>query len=553
MGGANHLTISDILGTEGVREVRTVSFYLQNEFMYKFEMPEGDWESPPVYFALSDPVPLKNRNNSPIGDDPGLPPGEESGEELSAEEMTRALDFGGNTPVRTEIFSRDGLTVYGEHILLADQTVMMSFLLENKSEENRIVRFYGLNTDDRKFTAFSDNEISYASSRRRIIVDAAEYGEIENNSVNNMSLLIWQDTKPLPDTQEQEEAGSQSGEEEKTGSDQTGGNEDKTRARGLPIIQQVDLSLPAGTAFNADGGRSFGFEDTGITVTCLTDEKAEGDFFEKKVACPENPDQYRKQVSFRLPDSLSGEEKNSVQDVIVAAYRDCTAEVSPEDAKDIQDSLSKEGIDDPSPLCLQFLTYAGMKRSEENPDTFSGSLSGLMCVHQDQPEISYIMLESVDEDGKTRFIKKDSDVFDTWYIVPKDWCDDTFIDGVEYDMTITLQGGSASLDEFVIHDRKYNGSEYAVPYSIAPLNWFESMKYTLTALAFVHEENGTLQNQPEGMSTGYYTVDTEIPVNGGNRTLELLPFEECGSGIRLVYYVYFEDGSCSLYDGGSLF
>ena len=120
-------------------------------------------------------------------------------------------------------------------------------------------------------------------------------------------------------------------------------------------------------------------------------------------------------------------------------------------------------------------------------------------------------------------------------------------------MTITLQGGSAILDEFAIHDRKNNGSEYAVPYSIAPLNWFESMKYTLTALAFVHEEDGTLQNQPEGMSTGYYTVETEIPVDGGNRTLELLPFEECGSGIRLVYYVYFEDGSCSLYDGGSLF
>ena len=60
--------------------------------MYKFEMPKGDWESPPVYFALSDPVPLKNRNNSLMGDEPGLPSGEESRNELSAEEMTAVSD-----------------------------------------------------------------------------------------------------------------------------------------------------------------------------------------------------------------------------------------------------------------------------------------------------------------------------------------------------------------------------------------------------------------------------------------------------------------------------
>ncbi|MDO5476492.1 MAG: clostripain-related cysteine peptidase [Eubacteriales bacterium] len=555
LSGSRHLTLSNILGTEGVEEIRTISFCQQNPYMYNFELPEGDWEKPPVSFTLSEPFSLDDSQSTRSmgglsGDSPEPSSDEEEEGTLSAEEMTRALDFGGNKPVRTELYSRDGITVYGEHILIADQTVLMSFLLENKSDENKIVRFYEETIDGKTAGSFTGNQICYASSQKRVIQSMSLYDELEDDSVKNVSMYIWQDTKP--DTKPAETK-AQSGEGEAPGSDQSGTEGEKTPARGLPIVQQAAFTFPEGTAFNVDGGRSFAFEDIDFSVNCMTDDKVEGDLFKKEVVCPEKPEQYRKEVSFTLPDSLSAEEKKSVSNVIVTAYRDCGEKADPEDIQDVQETLSQKGIQDPSPLYLEFLTYAGTQKSEEKPDTYTASLSGLVCVHQDHPEVSYVMLEGTDSDGQTTFVKKESDVFDLWWIKPEEWCDDTFLGDVEYDMTIKMQNASASLDEFVIHDWKYDDKDeqYAVPYSKAPLNWFKSLDYTRAALTFIHGEDGTLQRNIDGTITGFETANVEIPVDGGQKTLELLPYADCGSEVRLLYIVYFEDGTNRTYDGGT--
>lgn len=292
-----------------------------------------------------------------------------------------------------------------------------------------------------------------------------------------------------------------------------------------------------GTAFNADGGRSFAVKETGFSVNCVSDEKVDRTVFSNRVVCPENPERYRKQVSFTLPDSLSEEEKNAVTDVLATVYRDCTSEAPPEYDQEIRNRLSGAGIQDPSLLYLQSLSYAWMVRDDDQADSYSGTLSGLLCAMEENPDINYVMLET--EEGV--FLNKRSDVYDTWYLKPKEWLDYPLLD-LEYDMKITLRDGTAGLEEFSIDD-----SRYSVPYSALPLNWIDRLEYTNTALAFTHNEDGSLQMN----EIGFYRVNTDVPVDGEQKTLELIPLEDCGSPVRILYIVYFEDGSFRYYDGGT--
>ena len=560
VGGIEHLKISDILGTEGVREISSISLYSQDGKVSVFSQPEESWQESPLRFSLKNPVSLDRYSAGNVSS------GDSTAEkELSEDDMTRALDSDGEKPPRTKLYSRDGVTVYGEHILIADKTVVLSLILENESDDNTILNFYGWEVSSGESDSGIKSTdvlygnagfISYASTDRRVILRTNWDDDIVEDSIAKISLNIRQEkTRKKTSGQASEEtqngAAAETAEFDAAAAAETAesGAAAAAEAAGqtyerqsLPSVYKATFSFADGTAFNLDGGVSLSVEETQPSLLCITEEKKNPGIFEKTVIYPENAEQYRKDYSFTLPDSLINGEHGPVSNVVMTVQKDCYPESSPEEQKELLDILSEKGYQDRTPVCLETLLFTNMSESSEKENTYTCSCSGLMCVLEKNPEFFIDIYEESSAEGQTIYTKKEIRRPCIWRLIPKE----SLYDGnsnPSYDFKILAEGGAAELTEFSVDNtwEKFRYPEW-------PSDWFDSLTHKGAAFSYILEDNSS-HYLSLGGGVGL-TVSHAISLGGKPQSLKMIPVKDYSHNLRVVYLVSFEDGSYEWYDGG---
>ena len=556
LSGSHHLTISNVLKAEGEKDINSVSLYFA-EINARRNESEADLHKLPVRFELSEAFPLdtdtadKAMSGDAQGDgtqeasteDSGTEPGsdaasqDEGGEDkLTEEEMTRALDADGAAPVRTELYSQDGITVYGEHILLADTTILVSFVLENKSDQDSILKIdnWRLN-DGEKSGSFSDSFIAFANTKTRIYAEHDFYDEAAGEPVSQISMTIRQEKNAASAAGQESDDGKQTG-----AGQETAGEDQDTTAEEMPKLYSVVFTFPDGSAFDLDGGLSLSVEETKPEVTSLSSSDGESvEIFDPEVKYPDNPDQYKKDFTFTLPDTLTEEERASVKDVVIEVDRDCTSDL---EAEDKQEYLEEYDVGEGSSLlCLETLTLKAMQRSEDE-NIFTCSLSGLICTMQENPDIFYSLIEYNDDQGGTMYrMIGNSDMFCSWKLMPKEEIYSNLGLGLKYSFDISTGNGTASLSGFEI-DNGYEEDDF----SRYPLTLFKSLEYYFNAPVYICSPDGSMEYKTM-VDAGLYS----IPLEGSTKALQMVPYSDFTSDLKVSYTILFEDGSSRVFDGGT--
>ena len=573
LSGGHHLTISDVLKAEGEKDINSVSLYFA-DINAVLNDSEEDLQKLPVRFDLSKALSIdknsadkamsgdaeggESQEDSPA--DSGRETGsdsagqDESGEDkLTEEEMTRALDVDGTAPVRTLLYSKNGLTVYGEHILLADTTILVSFILENESDQDIILDFENWRLNEGgKSSLFSKSYIAFANTKTRVYVDHDFYDAEGSEPVKQISMTIRQEKNAAgtAETAETENAGEDSagagqaslGEEQAGAGQASLGEEQRQTAKEeLPTIYSLVFSFPDGTFFNADGGRSLSVEEANPDVSSLFESGGDGEslqIFDPEIKYPENPEQYKKDFTFTLPDALTEEERAAVKGVVLEVDRDFTSAIEAEGEQSFREE--NDVPEDSSLLSLETLALKAMQKSEEE-NTFTCSLSGLICTMQENPEIFFALIEFEDDQGGTSYSTIGNGGMCTWYLMPKEEIYSGNF-GLAYSFNITTQNGRASLSGFEIDDSNKEDA-----FSRYPLAMFKSLEYSFGAPVYICHPDGSMDYHTMGMDAGTYSV----PLEGSTKALQMVPYSDLASDLRVTYTVLFEDGSSRTFDGGT--
>ena len=546
MSGSQHLAVSDVLYSEGVENIRTISL-LPEDQVFGWSEQEADLQETPLQFDLKKAFPLRQKagvsasaeeenaekekaSEFSAGADEADPGDENAqGEEddLTPEAMTRALDAGGKSPSRTKLFSEDGITVYGEHLLIADCTLLMTLIVENESEENTVLRFYNWEAGSGESQSFDTGCISFAGTRKRIYLDPTfdmgEEPDPASDQLKEASVCIWKDGKMST-------AGTGGAQEEQT---ETGaGNPDgasTTQTPGLPSVYRIIVSFADGTAFNQEGGISLAFDEVGINPVCLTENKEKGNIFDPSVSCPEDPAQYKRKITFTLPDTLTEEQRSHVTDVLVGVQRDCHDQMTPE-------------AQEKAETCLQSLSWIPMEQNADQPDTFSANYAGLVCVLKDDHTIAFSTTEDSSSDKGTGYAMLGSGSLSTWRILTEPQIyNSRFGYGYTFRIRLDNEKESGELSDFTISDENKS-----MPVSNWPASWFHSLDFEMGAPAYTRREDGTLDYQTMGISV----ENKSLPLEGKPVPLEMIPVTEYSPDIVLLYSVQFDDGSSMYIEGG---
>jgi hypothetical protein len=343
--------------------------------------------------------------------------------------------------------------------------------------------------------------------------------------------------------EEQAGAGQESPGEEQAGAGQESSGEDqKPEAKEeLPTIYSLVFTFPDGTAFNLDGGRSLSVEEANPDVSSLFESGGKGEsleIFDPEIKYPENPEQYKKDFTFTLPDALTEEERAAVKGVVLEVDRDCTSDIEAEGEQSFREE--NDVSEDSSLLSLETLALKAMKKSEEE-NTFTCSLSGLICTMQENPEIFFSIIEFEDDQGGITYSTIGNDGMCTWYLLPKEEIY-SGIFGLEYSFKISTQNGTGSLSGFEIDD-----SDKEDDFSRYPLAMFKSLEYSFGAHVYICHSDGSMDYHTLGMDAGTYSV----PLEGSTKALQMVPYTDFTSDLRVTYKVLFEDGSFRTFDGGT--
>ena len=539
LSGWHHLTISDALGIEGEEEINTVSVYTKYDFLFSFEIPEAKNQRAPVTFFLSNPIPLDRKPADKAMDDSG-PASHMDGNQSNPtqEEMTRALDAGGTAPVRTELYSKDGVTVYGEHILIADETILLSLVLDNKSDENAIIQFGGWKIVGPETDAVMHDigyaYIAFASTTKRIYLELTDYDKLLSGS-GNIPVIGSDDSQ---EAQAEEESIK-----ELTLSFWKIGNE--TVETEAPSLYQAVFHFADGTAYNAEGGVTVSVEETDPSVTCITDSASDKPFFDTPVAYPEDARQYRKEYSFTLPDSIKEEQRNLVGEVQLAVYRDYYSELTENEKEGLKAQLAASGVQNQTPVCMQFLSYVPMTKSPDQEDTYTCTWSGLVCVPESLPDYYYCVREDSGDSGETVFSYDYQGLLPSlsyWGLKPREASFSSYV-YPRFGFSITAGEDSANLTQMMVEDTD------TILFSAWPPGLFDSMVFGCSMPAFCRNPGETegYQALNTGASRGL-NGEYSISLNDIPLTLKLMPAQEYAADIKAVYLVFYENGGFEMFD-----
>ena len=503
LSGSQHLVISDVLESGGVESARRISLLIPDWEVYQLKPPPDYWQTPAVEFELNKAIDLRKQ----MEDDPqtekdraavadfeqrNTAEAEEKKDlkVLDSEAMTRALDAGGTAPVRTKLFTEGGITVYGEHLLIADRKVLTSMIIRNDSSRNKVLRFYNwsVNNDEETKPYVDYCYIAYAGTERRIYQSENYSDRAESDPVSELSFLVWIEPGSI------------------------------SSSPAVPSVYKVTISMAEGTAFNVEGGMSFSFAETDPAAECLTAEIGEESVFDPLVTCPENPEQYEMQVSFSLPDDMTEEERESVSGVSLLVLGEA------------------EGDDDARAL----LAEIPLQNSKEQENVYTGAWSGLICALQEQPGCSIYVTEEKSGDGHMIYTK--SGFISSHLLVPANYLLYTG-DGVDYSFRISMDAGNdgaaAELYDYSVTKDVKIGITEEWPAGCFSSLYFGGWSYTLAA-----------DDSPGRIKLELRDRDVYIPTKGSRQKLALTPLKEFSPEsillIRVVSVVEKREGGMTM-------
>ena len=181
-----------------------------------------------------------------------------------------------------------------------------------------------------------------------------------------------------------------------------------------------------------------------------------------------------------------------------------------------------------------------MQRSEDE-NTFTCSLSGLICTMQENPDIFYSLIEYKDDQGGTMYRMIGNGSMCSWELMPKEEIYSNLW-GLQYSFDISTGNGTASLSGFEID----NGEEDD-DYSRYPLTMFKSLEYNFGAPVYICSPDGFMEYKTMGLNAGSYS----IPLEGSTKALQMVPYSDFTSDLKVSYTILFEDGSSRVFDGGT--
>ena len=550
VGGSEHLMVSDIMNYFQVKEVSSLSL-LPSSYVFHWNPPEEGRKESIVDFTFSKPISL-TQTSEPVRSSDLEDPEEDRNDDAGGE-MTKALDSGGSLPEQTLLYSKDGVSVSGEYILVGDRKILMSAVIVNESPDDTVLRFYNYMVNpgdhpDLKSYGMDNFEI-LASQRRRIFLEYTCPDEIESDEIKNFSMCIWQDGKELPS------------------------------------VHETALTFAEGTAFNKEGGITLPFQDTAPAVVCLTQDVSDDPPFASSIECPENAAACRREFSWTLPDTLTEEERSGIKAVEVGIMCEYTEELNRLEAEKAAskaaEGSTEAGADDTDTvqaaedagsaetaetaaeaetieaalaedkaalLPVSWTTLQKEADTDSKKDVFTGSWSGLVCVPESNPDVIIPMSEKPGAENEIIYSKWDnSSLFDSVLVPMPQLQNNYFNPGFNLTLKVKSQTGTksqASLDSFSINDTQGEGSR-----NNWPTAWFESVSFDNTAAVLKRDEQGVLKN----VSGGYYGIDAaeaELSTEKGPISLKMIPVTEFDGDIVLIYSITFDDDSTRYYYGG---
>ena len=466
--------------------------------------------------------------------------------------MTKALDAGGTQPERTLLYSLGDVKVYGEHILIRNRRIAMSVVIENESDDDVILRFYDYTVkygDDSVFyCAGQDAFVILASNRRRIFQDFRCSDEKKSDLLKSFSMCIWQDGKELPS------------------------------------VYEVNLTFADGISLSTAGGITMPFSDGAPTVVCVTQDHSSDPLFASSLKYPDKAEQFMRELTWTLPDSLTEEERKRVKSVEACIMWDRTdvvrkleeekeaeqeiaeQETAGQDAEN-QETADQEAEDRIGLMPVSLTTLHGDSDPEGKKDVYTGSITGVACIPEKHPDVIIPMYENITEENKITYgTDRERDEEDYYfsssfdeYLVPLPQLSTDH--GPRFDLTVKVKSktgteSEASLDSFIKYDQHSSSHSFRNDPSSNgyqekwPTAWFEGAVFTNTPRVFVRDEEDALYLS----SSWSYTVhasEAELKIENGPLAVEMIPVTELEGDIVLVYIITFEDDYPRFYYGGT--
>ena len=161
---------------------------------------------------------------------------------------------------------------------------------------------------------------------------------------------------------------------------------------------------------------------------------------------------------------------------------------------------------------------------------------------QENPDIFYSLIEYNDDQGGTMYrMIGNSDMFCSWKLMPKEEIYSNLGLGLKYSFDISTGNGTASLSGFEI-DNGYEEDDF----SRYPLTLFKSLEYYFNAPVYICSPDGSMEYKTM-VDAGLYS----IPLEGSTKALQMVPYSDFTSDLKVSYTILFEDGSSRVFDGGT--
>ena len=532
VAGSEHLVISDLLRYFGVDEISSVTL-IPSLYLYGMDLPDESLKEEKIRFEITDPVSLNGLQTGksvPAGTGTGASGvgGADAGTETdsSGGQMSKALDLGETMPERTELYAQDDVTVSGEYILIADRTVLLSLVAQNRGQEDAVLRLYNnsVNGTAMEWLHIEENNIVPAGGQERFYVSFSCPDEITEDALDKWSFCIWQDGKDLP------------------------------------AVHEVTLAFDKGTSFNTDGGFLLPFGDADPGVVCVTDTEKETALFASAVSCPRDISQYAKTLSLKLSDILSEEERSHVKGVSAGIVRDFTEKLEEEDNIDPM-VKSSDGRESLFMMPVTWISMQGAEKADkadagktddlnELPDLLTARFAGLVCVPEEHPDVLIPMWENTSKDGEITYtIARDTGALFSDLLPAQPL--NVYTGTPEFDLSVGLQRGrdqkwTASVTECSIDDSANDGAR-----NLWPAAWFDSIHISNLAPWYVRSEDGYVE-RPSDKYFSFGAADAELPLQDGPVSLKIIPAGEYCSDLSLLYAVIFDDETIRYYEGGKL-
>ena len=464
--GTAHLALTDVLGAEGLDEIYSLTIYEAQSREETYSADDSISHNSKVMLSLSAPFSYEKRTDT-------------------------------QNPDRVELCRIGDVEVSGESVLLADNTVLISFVLENYGDEDDVMEIYRWFFNN---TRISDREkyLVPAGTKRRIFACYTDYND-EIAELSEVRILIRSEMESILDAGE------------------------------IGIVFEEPYSM------QSDPPREFAFADAEYTVSGLDLPESTGPFFVEDIICPDQMASCQREFTFELPEMLMREDSPSIEKVIVGIMRDLP------DHSVVNWGKEETVFTDP---IMQPLAWIRLAEDSDNPGRYSGMYSGLLLVPEKNPAKNFPLKKEGEAnitDG-AYILTEELHPYPLEVLDPEKDAWQYLLADLSIDIEYSPDGeGSASVESFAIKDS--SGS----PDGMAswPSGYFTRMLSGEQAWCLERNEDESLE-----LVKLLYLTNQDLLLDGEPVSLELIPAEDYDTNIVILYGVLLSDGTAVFYEGG---